>query len=97
MVPRDGGGPSLCMIRRHRRHCGAHCIVYVAITPVDPCQLRVFYGVPRRATLRDQPAEPTYQALTTAHNQPEIAAVFKPGASLRSPTSSARDLVPPYI
>jgi hypothetical protein len=46
-------------------------------------QLRVFYGVPSRATLRDQTAVPTYQALTTAHNWPEITAVFKPGAKLR--------------
>lgn len=80
MLPRDGGGPSPCMIRRHRRHCGARCIAYVAITSVNPCQLRVFYGVPSRATLQHQPAVATCQALTTAHNRPEIAALSKPGA-----------------
>ena len=80
MVPRDGGGPTLCMIRRHRRHRGAHCIAYVAITSVTPCQLRVFYGVPSRATLQDQPAVAICQALTTAHNRPETAALSKPGA-----------------
>ena len=81
MVPRDGGGPTLCMIRRHRRHRGAHCIAYVAITSVTPCQLRVFYGVPSRATLQDQPAVAICQALTTAHNRPETAALSKPGAT----------------
>jgi hypothetical protein len=81
MMPRDGGGPSLCIIRRRRRRCGARCIVYVVITSANPCQLRVFYGVPSRATLQDQPAAATCQALTTAHNRPEIAALSKPGAS----------------
>ena len=57
------------------------CIADVATTSVDPCQLRVFYVVPSRATLQDQPAVATCQALTTAHNRPEIAALSQPGAT----------------
>ena len=55
----------------------------MAITSANPRHFRAFYSVPNWATLPDQLAMASCQALTTAHSRPEIAALSKPGATGR--------------
>ena len=100
VVPRDGGGSSFCMMGRCRRRRKPLYRLrgnYLCQSPPPP-----------RLLQRAEPGNPTQSArrsrrstLTTAHNQPEFAALFTPGASravhklLRPAASASRRPIQP--
>jgi len=80
VMQKDGGGPSLCMKSRHRRHRGQRFMKVAATIPAaQHCSTPA--DVPSRAILRLQPTASPRRNTTAAHKQPETAAHSKPAAT----------------